>query len=200
MCPFGSRSGQHRAVHVGFGTTPGMTLQQAVFAGKIDPGNLVGARSIDMPAATAGHVLPDAGLDGDCPIITNPDTTNDVPVANTHNCDIAEYSAPFAVDGVPTGLYTVTHNADGSVTVQDAQSAPPSWASSRATQASRTTLWNIEELRFCTANDAVTKNCTSWQTFDINGHRSSAVVPRRGTRPQPEHPRSATRLRPRARP
>ena len=29
------------------------------------------------------------------------------------------------------------------------------------------TLWNIEALRFCVANDAVTKNCILWQTFRI---------------------------------
>ena len=46
-----------------FGTgTTGMTLQQAVFAGLVNPGNLVAVRGVDIPTST-----PNAGPAGDCP-------------------------------------------------------------------------------------------------------------------------------------
>ncbi len=57
----------------GAGTT-GMTLQQAVFAGLVNPGNLVGVREIITPATPA----PDCGT------------------AAPKNCDTAEYSGPRA--------------------------------------------------------------------------------------------------------
>jgi Ca2+-binding RTX toxin-like protein len=70
------------------GSLAGKTLQQAVFAGLIDPGRIVAVREISTPTAAAA----------DCSAVT--------PL----NCDTAVFSAAFAT-------YAITPNADGSVTV-----------------------------------------------------------------------------------
>ncbi|GAB3870442.1 peroxidase family protein [Terrabacter terrigena] len=62
----------------GPGTT-GMTLQQAVFAGLVDPGNLVAVRQI-----TAGTAAPDCS------------TTAPAPTATSVNCDTAVFSGPLS--------------------------------------------------------------------------------------------------------
>ena len=77
------------------GALAGKTLQQAVFAGLIDPGQITMVREILTPAT-----VPDA----DCGSIT--------PL----NCDTALFSAD------PAG-YTITDNGDGSVTISDAAGA-----------------------------------------------------------------------------
>ncbi len=66
------------------------------------------------------------------------------------NCDTASYSKD------PT-QYTVQVNIDGSVTVSDAAAAA---GGIFGTGDGVDTLWNVEVLRFCVANDAVTKLCT----------------------------------------
>ncbi|MFM6848518.1 MAG: fibronectin type III domain-containing protein, partial [Terrabacter sp.] len=71
---------EHTAVSGTFGTgTTGMTLQQAVFAGLVDPGNLVAVREIS--AATAAP---------DC------STTAPAPTATSVNCDTAVFSGPMS--------------------------------------------------------------------------------------------------------
>ena len=76
---------EHIATSGNFGPgTAGMTLQQAVFAGLVDPGNLVAVREILTPAVTAA------------------DCGTAVPV----NCDTAVFSgvrANYTVTTVPTG-------------------------------------------------------------------------------------------------
>src|SRR4051794_12918871 len=70
---------EHTVLSGTFGDgTDGMTLQQAVFAGLVDPGNVVGVREIVTPTAA-----PDCG--GAAPV----------------NCDVAVYAGPV-------GNYTIT--------------------------------------------------------------------------------------------
>ena len=87
---------EHAAVVGGsFGPgTTGMTLQQAVFAGLVDPGNIVAVREILTPTAPVA----DCGS------------------AAPANCDTALFSG--SLDG-----YTIVHNGDGSVTISDAAGA-----------------------------------------------------------------------------
>jgi len=82
---------ENAAVTGNFGPlATGMTLQQAVFAGKVNPGNIVIVREILLPA------VPVADCGATTPL----------------NCDTAWFSGPAA-------NYTVIGNADGSVTVRD---------------------------------------------------------------------------------
>ena len=94
------------------GPLAGKTLQQAVFAGLVDPGNIVAVREILNPG------------DG-----TSTDT--------------ALYSGPRS-------NYTLTRNANGSVTVADN-------AAVVAAGDGTDTLWNIETLSFCDVPDPVVK-------------------------------------------
>jgi Ca2+-binding RTX toxin-like protein len=172
---------EHAALSGSFGpgVSPAMTLEEAVFADPqiVDPGQLVAVREIhDIPAPgqaqgdlIADGASPTTGRQSSCTaadiglpgqgLVTNADVPS-----LTSNCDIAEYA---------TGPqnYVITANPDGSVTVTD----PVSVAAVAAAPGVPTgkgdgidTLWNIEALRFCIHNDAVTKNCDQWQTFGIN--------------------------------
>ena len=71
----------------GPGTT-GMTLQQAVFAGLVDPGNLVNVREISNTVTAAA----------------------DCGAASPVNCDTAVFAGPLA-------QYTITTNAQGATVV-----------------------------------------------------------------------------------
>jgi hypothetical protein len=94
---------EHPAVTGTFGAgTAGMTLSQAVFAGLVDPGNLVTVREV---------------------VDNEPTTTGAI--------DTAVFSGPRA-------NYTITRNADGSLTVADGGGAGPDGTD---------TLRNIENLR-----------------------------------------------------
>ncbi|MFM6852184.1 MAG: peroxidase family protein, partial [Terrabacter sp.] len=70
--------GTAKTGNFGPGTT-GMTLQQAVFAGLVDPGNLVAVRQI-----TAGTAAPDCS------------TTAPAPTSTSVNCDTAVFSGPLS--------------------------------------------------------------------------------------------------------
>jgi hypothetical protein len=74
--------------------TAGMTLQQAVFAGLVDPGNLVAVRELITPSVPP----------------------SDCGSATPLNCDTAVFSASLSG-------YVVTTNPNGSVTVSDAAGA-----------------------------------------------------------------------------
>ncbi len=92
---------EHPAVTGTFGAgTAGKTLSEAVFAGQVDPGNLVIQREIVPEATTPGTI------------------------------DTAVFSGPRA-------NYTITQNADGSITVTDGTGTDGT-----------DTLRNIENLRF----------------------------------------------------
>ena len=83
---------EHAATSGDFGAgMTGMTLQQAVFAGLVDPGKIAIVREVLLPA-----VVPSA----------------DCGAANPVNCDTAQYS------GV-SGNYTVAPGPNGSITVTD---------------------------------------------------------------------------------
>lgn len=102
----------------GPGTT-GMTLQQAVFAGLVDPGNLVGVREI----------------------VNNETSPSDCAAgAAAKNCDTAAFAGPRS-------QYTITSNANGSVTVSDNTSTPPA-VGVLATGDGNDTLFNVEQLKF----------------------------------------------------
>ena len=85
---------ENAAVTGNFGAgTTGMTLQQAVFAGRVNPGQLVIVREI----LTAPAVAPDCGA------------------ATPANCDTAEFSGPRGDYTITTvaGVTTVTDNGTG---------------------------------------------------------------------------------------
>lgn len=115
----------------------GMTLQQAVFARKVNPGNIVTVREIVRPA------------------IVTPDCN--VTPANRVNCDKAVYSGP-------EDEYTVTARADGSVIVTDnadpAAPAPITPAVPRNTDGIDI-LWNMEQLSFCPVPGALPGTCNT---------------------------------------
>src|SRR4029079_4832507 len=145
---------EHAATSGNFGPgTTGMTLQKAVTFGLVAPGNLVAVRGIDIPAASA---TPNAARAGDCPAPSADGTVH--LQSTTTNCDTALYSlAPSA--------YTITPNADGSVTVTD--NAFAAAADLFAKGDGIDTLWNIENLRFCLGNDPVTKKCNSFTDVSV---------------------------------
>ena len=79
--------------------TAGMTLQQAVFAGLVDPGNIAIVREVILPAA---------GL-------------------LTGTIDTALFSAPLVDPATLVDNYTIVTNPDGSVTISDAAGASCRW-------------------------------------------------------------------------
>jgi Ca2+-binding RTX toxin-like protein len=166
---------EHPATRGSFGPgTDGMTLQQAVFAGLVDPGNLVAVREI----------------------LTAPLLAADCGAANPLNCDVAVFSetrGSYTVTTVPAGatlgapgsVTTVAHRGgtgpDGTDTLRNIESlrfAPPTSAlaptgvSAVAGPASATVSWNEP------ANAA---------TSDISGYRvrqyagTGAIVAREDT-------------------
>jgi predicted phage tail protein len=132
-----------------------MTLQQAVFAGFVDPGNIVAVREITASDGSAMGARPLTGTAGDCGSAT------------PANCDTSFYSQP-------SDAYTITKNADGSITVAD--NALVAAADLFAKGDGVDTLWNIENLRFCTANDAVTKACTATTDIPVSAPAAPTAV------------------------
>jgi Ca2+-binding RTX toxin-like protein len=135
----------------GAGTT-GMNLQQAVFAGLVNPGQLVAVRELVGPDGSAMGASAARSVVSDCGPIDP--VTHIVNLSLTTNCDTALFSAA-------ANLYTITTNADGSVTV--AFNNALVGGKDDATD----TLWNMENLRFCTASDPATKACTAFQDVSI---------------------------------
>ncbi|GAB3870256.1 peroxidase family protein [Terrabacter terrigena] len=146
----------------GPGTT-GMTLQQAVFAGLVNPGDLVAVRGIDIPASSS---TPDAGLAGDCPAPSADGTVH--LLSTTKNCDTALFTGVTVTPTTINAAYTIRANANGSITVTD--NAFAAAADLFAKGDGIDTLWNIENLRFCTGNDAVTKNCNAFTDVSVAPH------------------------------
>jgi Ca2+-binding RTX toxin-like protein len=105
------------AGNFGPGTT-GMTLQAAVFAGLVDPGNLVGVREIRSTVTQAA----------------------DCGVAAPVNCDTSVYAGPRS-------QYDVSVNPNGSIQVVDTTSTPPA-PGVVPTGDGTDTLFNIEQLQF----------------------------------------------------
>ncbi|WP_221177033.1 peroxidase family protein [Nocardioides pocheonensis] len=98
--------------------TAGMTLQQAVFAGLVDPGNLVNVREI----------------------VDNVNAPADCSASAPVNCDTSVYAGPRS-------QYTITSNPNGSITVHDTTSAAPA-PGVVATGDGTDTLFNMERLQF----------------------------------------------------
>jgi len=160
----------------GPGTT-GMTLQQAVFAGLVDPGQLVASRFIVQPDTKPIGATPNRALPGDCPAatadptITDPAVTGGQVVGSTvklnaaANCDTAVFSGEPTLG--PDG-YTITANSNGSVTVTDIASAAAIAAGTPFPKGDGIdTLWNVENLRFCIHNDPVTKLCDAFKDVSV---------------------------------
>src|SRR5262249_49299947 len=82
------------------------------------------------------------------------------------NCDTAIYSAPLVDPATGNPNYTIVKNADGSVTVADNASVAAGGLFAKGDGTD--TLWNIEQLRFCTGNDPVTKKCNAYETFSVD--------------------------------
>ena len=160
--------------------TAGMTLQQAIFARLVDPGQLVNARELVAPDGSPMGATADRALASDCPAPTSDaastliDGSRTVKVTpTTTNCDTSAYLretltpiAPGVFD--PTTAYTITHNVDGSWTVADNTSVaagPPFPKGDGIAD----TIWNIENLRFCVGNDAVTKDCNAFYDMPLDG-------------------------------
>ncbi|MGJ0515397.1 MAG: choice-of-anchor D domain-containing protein [Methylomicrobium sp.] len=120
---------ENKAVIGSFGpnTTPDMTLQQAVFAGLVDPGNIVAVREILTPTVPA----PDCGA------------------ATPLNCDTALFSKPQV-------NYSITLNADGSVTVTDTNGG--GGGGGVTADDGTDILWNIEQISFCEEPDPLLKD------------------------------------------
>jgi methionine-rich copper-binding protein CopC len=104
------------------GALASTTLQAAVFAGKVNPGQLVATREIVAQDGSQLSAAPNAstGAPSDCG------------AAAPVNCDTAVFSGPRA-------NYTVVRNANGSITVSDAATVAVDGTD---------TLWNIEQVRF----------------------------------------------------
>jgi hypothetical protein len=147
------------------GALTGPTLQQAVFAGTVNPGNIVAVRELKHGSAgTLVGTNPDNALTSDCPTATadpaiidpalTPSTIIGTTVkltAGTTNCDTAVFSGQADLAGVDApDAYTVTRNANGSITVADPVSDGVD------------TLWNVENLRFCIHNDPVKGVCDAF--------------------------------------
>ncbi len=98
--------------------TSGMTLQAAVFAGKVDPGTLVAVREIVTPTAAEAKA-------------------QDCGTATPANCDTAAFAGPRS-------NYTVTPSAGGVVTVTQTGANVVGQRISDGTD----TLRNIEQVKF----------------------------------------------------
>ncbi|ESS73062.1 hypothetical protein MGMO_37c00230 [Methyloglobulus morosus KoM1] len=115
--------------------TDGMTLQQAVFAGKVNPGQIVAVREILTPTVPAG----------DCFLNNDPNTPNPTP----QNCDVALFSGlqadyAFIADSDPSGNVI-------SITATDARGID-----------GVDTLWNMEAVSFCATPGATRGTCEAF--------------------------------------
>ncbi|MBK8814285.1 MAG: choice-of-anchor D domain-containing protein [Methylococcaceae bacterium] len=117
----------------------GMTLQQAVFARKVNPGNIVLTREILRPDIVAA----------DC---------NVTPAANRKNCDKAVFSGPpseYTVVAMADGSVVVTDNADATaVTVPITPTVPRNVDGIDI-------LWNMEQISYCPVPGVVSGTCNT---------------------------------------
>ncbi len=145
--------------------TAGMTLQQAVFAGLVNPGQLVSMRELTNVNGSVLNASASANTARPSTCTPAADPTN-VPVGALtppagSNCDTAQYSAT-------SDQYTINRNSDGSVSVSfHAPAAEPPGALF-AKGDGNDTLWNVEQLAFCTATDPDTKKCTTDEVIQVD--------------------------------
>ena len=149
--------------------TAGMTLQAAVFAGLVDPGNLVAVREIVAQDGSPVGATPATHTVGDCGPVSP--TTLMVDLTTTKNCDTAVF------DGPPTN-YVVTQNTDGSVTVRDLTSLVKKdpLAAGLPKGDGTDTLWNIENMRFCTVTDVVSHKCLAYLDRPVPGASPAPTI------------------------
>jgi len=136
---------ENKAVIGSFGPDPDMTLQQAVFAGLVDPGNIVAVREILTPTVPA----PDCGA------------------VTPLNCDTALFSKPQV-------NYTITLNADGSVTVTD--NSGGGGGGGITADDGTDILWNIEQLSFCDVPDPLLKDTCAVRAAPVSVSGLAAPV------------------------
>ena len=163
---------EHKATSGNFGANvpTSMTLQQAVFAGLVDPGNLVAVREIADPGGLRMGATAYTGLPADCPLPT-PDSIGGRTVklaSGTKNCDTAAFLAQILTPGPtgtfdPSSLYTIVNNTDGSITVTDTLSVGDPATGDGAAN----TLWNIENLRFCVGTSTETGDCNAFYDLPV---------------------------------
>ena len=111
-------------------------------------------RELQLQNGTPMGATPHTATPGDCGL--------DGPTPTSVNCDVAVFSdAPES--------YRLGFHLDGSITVVDDGGGPidpatglPFSGSVRGSDGTDT-LWNIEDLRFCLATDAKTRQCTQYQ-------------------------------------
>jgi Ca2+-binding RTX toxin-like protein len=146
------------------GQTAPLTLHQAVFSGALDAGDIVAVREIQDRDGNLLGSSPDRAVAGTCVDGTDINVIqhSDVPPLS-ENCDVSEYTSG------PEN-FTVAANGDGSFTVTDATTvaAAAGAVGPIGKGDGIDTLWNVEALRFCINNDAVTKNCDTWETLAID--------------------------------
>ena len=168
--------------------TAGMTLQQAIFAGLVDPGQLSNARFIVNPDGSPIGASANRALAGDCPAAT-PDapTATDgvvgstVKLAGTANCDTAVFGQEvkaFQAGSTVADLYDVTANADGSVTVADKADVAAIAGGAPFPKGDGTdTLWNVENLRFCIHEDPDLKTCDAFEDHAVSSFTAAPAAP-----------------------
>ncbi len=153
------------------------TLQQDLMAGNVtigtgpaanilDPGNLVAVREIKTPTGQLLGASPALGLVNNCPapqLTTATPASRIVTVGTASNCDTAVYSAPS-----PGYRLDFNFAGPGSIRVVDvASEAGIAGGDPFPGGDGLDTLWNIDNLRFCQTNDAVTKLCNSYRDVVI---------------------------------
>jgi Ca2+-binding RTX toxin-like protein/methionine-rich copper-binding protein CopC len=154
------------------------TLQQAVFAGTVDPGNIFIVRELRTPTGAVLGANANLARVNDCPArgsLTDPTDLTVHPVAGTTNCDTTVFS-------LPSPNFQLQFNAagPGSIRVVDlASAADPTVGDGTDT------LWNVENLRFCTSVDPATGACIGARDVvipnaptltSVTGGNASAVV------------------------
>ena len=132
----------------GSGTT-GMTLQQAVFAGLVDPGNLVAMREIVTPAAPAADCNVTGALNCDTSVFLGPRASYTITGTTATAITVNQTVAPVAPQKISDGIDTVRNvekllftNANGStVTVIVVHSAPTGVSATTPTSGAATVSW-----------------------------------------------------------
>jgi hypothetical protein len=105
---------EHKAITGNFGPdTADMTLQEAVFAGNVDPGNLVAVREIVTEPATAGAI--------DTAVFSGPQTDYDI--TQSGGVITVVHARGAATDGTDT-LRNIENLRFGGITGTDVAIAP----------------------------------------------------------------------------
>ncbi len=148
---------EHQATSGNFGTgTTGMTLQQAVFAGLVDPGNLVAVREIVDPTGSRMGPTAYTGVASGCPAPTADPPPTPGAVARTVklqpgtvNCDTAAFLDQTVTVDLVTGALDPAAVRHRQQSLMAASRSATSWGLRQRVTGWSDTLWNVENLRFC---------------------------------------------------